>query len=65
MKHGCVHGSSDDKAQRPETNPVWPADFIATVYAAMGIDPSGLVEDAGGRFRSMTPDGKPVMEILA
>ena len=65
VKRGYVHGSSDDKAQRPESNPVTPADFVATVYAAMGIDPSGLIEDVGGRFRPMIPDGTPIREILS
>ena len=64
VRQGLVYGSSDAKAYAPTSNPVNPADFIATVYAAMGIDPAGFVEDAGQRPRPITPDGKPIREVL-
>ena len=65
VKHGYVHGASDDKAERPTANPVTPADFIATLYAAMGIDPSAFLEDSGGRPRPLTPDGTVIHEIVS
>ena len=64
VKQGYVHGASDDKAERPTANPVTPADFIATLYAAMGIDPAALLEDSGGRPRPMTPGGTVIREIV-
>lgn len=64
VRQGLVYGSSDAKAYAPTSNPVSPADFIATVYAAMGIDPAGFVEDSTGRPRPITPDGKPIHEVL-
>ena len=64
VKQGYVHGASDEKAQRPTSNPVTPADFIATLYAAMGIDPSVIIEDSGGRPRPMTPGGTVIREIV-
>ena len=65
VKRGHVHGASDKKAERVTDKPVSPADFIATVYAAMGIDPEAFVEDATGRLRPITPDGNVVKEVLA
>ena len=65
VKKGLVYGSSDKKAERVDSKPVRPADLIATLYTAMGIDPSALIEDAGGRFRPMVPEGQVVREILA
>ncbi len=64
-KRGYVHGASDVKADRVTDKPVSPADFIATVYAAMGIDPDAFVEDATGRLRPITPGGSVVREVLA
>ncbi len=65
MKHGYVHGASDKTAARVTDKPVLPADLIATVYAAMGIDAEGFIEDAGGRLRPITPGGSVVREVLA
>jgi hypothetical protein len=65
VKHGYVHGASDDRAERPTASPVTPADFIATLYAAMGIDPSAVLEDPTGRPHPLTPGGTVVGEILA
>ncbi|NDA66442.1 MAG: DUF1501 domain-containing protein, partial [Verrucomicrobia bacterium] len=50
---------------RVTDKPVGPADFIATVYAAMGIDTDAFLEDAGGRLRPITPGGNVVREVLA
>ncbi|MEQ2010564.1 MAG: DUF1501 domain-containing protein, partial [Limisphaerales bacterium] len=65
VKRGYVHGASDAKAERVTDKPVSPADFIATVYAAMGVDPDSFVEDASGRLRPMTPGGSVAREVLA
>ncbi|NBV24057.1 MAG: DUF1501 domain-containing protein [Proteobacteria bacterium] len=65
VKRGYVHGASDKTGARVTDKPVGPADFIATVYAAMGIDPEAFIEDAGGRLRPITPGGSVVREVLA
>ncbi len=65
VKHGLVYGSSDSKGYRPDSDPVSPGDLIATIYGAMGIDPSGLVEDQGGRQRPILEHGEPIRKILA
>lgn len=65
VKRGYVHGASDKTGARVTDKPVGPADFIATVYAAMGIDTDAFLEDAGSRLRPITPGGNVVREVLA
>ena len=49
IRGGQVYGSSDDNGARPASNPCTPADFHATVYKALGIDPRTEVHDNLGR----------------
>jgi uncharacterized protein (DUF1501 family) len=42
-KRGYVHGSSDKTASAPAEDPVHPAELLATMYHAFGIDPETLV----------------------
>ena len=46
---GQVYGQSDKIAGRPASNPVTPADFVATVYHCLGIDPHAETHDQGNR----------------
>lgn len=64
VQKGMVYGSSDSKGYRPDSHPVSPGDIIATIYSAMGIDPGGVVEDAGRRPRPIVPEGNPIRAIL-
>ncbi|MEO6808134.1 MAG: DUF1501 domain-containing protein [Isosphaeraceae bacterium] len=48
---GLVLGRTDDKGDSPIDRPVSPADLAATVYSALGIDPSQQFS---------TPDGQPI-----
>ena len=48
---GRIIGASNERAERPDTTPYGPADLVATVYHAMGIDPATEYE---------TPEGRPV-----
>ncbi len=45
IKAGMVHGSSDRTAAHPSENPVGPEDIAATIYTALGIDPSLEIHD--------------------
>jgi hypothetical protein len=65
VKHGFVYGASDAHGNRPTSNPVAPGDLIATIYAAMGIDPTGFILDSGGRARPIVPSCRPIEAILA
>jgi hypothetical protein len=46
---GQVYGQSDKIAARPASNPVTPADFTATIYHCLGLDPHTELHDQGGR----------------
>ncbi len=43
IKRGYVHGKSDKTASAPIENPVHPAQLLATIYHAFGIDPETIV----------------------
>ncbi|MDB5312045.1 MAG: hypothetical protein JWO38_6247 [Gemmataceae bacterium] len=49
IKGGQVYGQSDKIAGRPATNPTTPAEFTATIYHCLGLDPHTEVTDVGGR----------------
>jgi hypothetical protein len=63
VRGGQVHGSSDRSAAYPSTNPVSPADLVATIYHCLGIDPRTHIIDQQGRpFVAST--GKPLRALL-
>ena len=43
IKRGGVYGKSDDQASSPVESPVHPTEVLATIYHALGIDPSTLI----------------------
>lgn len=49
MQGGRVHGASDRSAGHPVDQPVSPADFAATIYDCLGIDPRTEILDRTGR----------------
>ena len=63
VKTGQILGSSDKYSSSPETRPVSVPDFVATVYHALGLDPSVEVTSQG-RPVAMLPEGTPVRELL-
>jgi uncharacterized protein (DUF1501 family) len=60
---GRAYGSSDARGAYPSDKPLTPADVVATVYQALGIDPNAILRDAEGRTHLLC-DGKPVHELL-
>jgi uncharacterized protein (DUF1501 family) len=46
VRGGCVVGSSDRHGGEPADRPVTPAEFVATVYHALGVGPVSWVEAA-------------------
>jgi arylsulfatase A-like enzyme len=58
-----VVGSSDSVGGVPEDRPVSVPDFVATIYHALGLDPTQEVM-AQGRPVKMLPEGTPVRELL-
>jgi len=63
VKTGQVIGSSDKYGAVPEDRPVSVADFVATVYQALGLDPKAQFI-AQGRPMQMLPEGSVVSELL-
>ena len=49
VKGGVVHGKSDRTGGYPLEAPVAPADFTATLYHCLGIDPQTETHDQSGR----------------
>ena len=49
LKTGQVVGDSDARGERPNGRPITPQMMIATLYQALGIDPSTTINDHAGR----------------
>lgn len=65
VKQGLVHGSTDAIGAYPASHPVSPADFVATVYQLMGIDPHLMVPDRTGRPIAIAHGGDAIRDIIA
>ncbi len=63
VKTGQVIGASDKYGGVPEERPVSVADFVATVYHALGLDPQAEYV-AQGRAMKMLPKGSVVSELF-
>lgn len=63
IKGGQVYGKSDKIAGRPAENPVTPADFVATIYHCLGIDPSGEIHDQANRPIALSK-GEPIAALV-
>lgn len=65
IKRGLVYGSTDEDGRDVRDNPVTEADFFATVYSALGIDPA-IENYSGVRPIPLAPFGhRVVAELLA
>ena len=65
IRQGHVHGASDNLGGEPERDGVTVADFAATVYHQLGIDPAKRLMAPGDRPTSLVKDGRVLQEILA
>jgi hypothetical protein len=63
MRGGFVCGSSDAKGAFPADRALVPADIVATLYQALGIDPHVTLRDPEGRTHLLC-EGKPVSELF-
>ncbi|MBM4002485.1 MAG: DUF1501 domain-containing protein [Planctomycetes bacterium] len=57
---GAVYGESDAIAAYPKSNPVSPADIVATIYQQMGLDAHTTVPDRTGRPMPIAHGGQPI-----
>jgi hypothetical protein len=61
---GAIYGSSDRIGAYPATDPVTPDDVAATLFWALGIDPSTEFHDALKRPLPIAA-GKPITRIFS
>tara|TARA_Y100001934_G_C12375159_1_gene788745 strand:+ start:1577 stop:2962 length:1386 start_codon:yes stop_codon:yes gene_type:complete len=62
IQGGSVYGKTDRFAEFVTDNPVSPADFSATIYDALGIDPRTLIQGRNTSHQLST--GTPVKDIF-
>jgi hypothetical protein len=65
IKGGFVYGSSDKIGAQPSSNPVLPADIIATIYHCLGIPSDLELHDRLHRPFQLVPWGSPIRELVA
>ncbi len=63
IKGGVAHGISDKHAAYPASSPTTPADFTATLYHCLGIDPRTETHDQSGRPLILS-HGKPIGALV-
>jgi len=63
IKGGVVHGRSDKNAGYPASDPTTPADFTATIYHCLGLDPKTETHDQTGRPLTLS-HGKPIATLV-
>lgn len=62
---GQVYGSTDKMGKKVKNDPVEPADFIATIGYAMGIDLDETIYSPTRRPFTFANKGKPVMKLVS
>jgi uncharacterized protein (DUF1501 family) len=65
IRRGHVHGSSDALAAEPDRNPLQVRDFLATLYAQLGVDVHREQQALGNRPIQILQNGNVVRELLA
>ena len=59
-----VIGESDDRGGYPKVKPIWPQDFMATIFQVLGMDQRMQFTHPTGRPIYMIEDGKPIEELF-
>ena len=62
---GFVHGASDRLGAYPTSEPVAPADIVATIYSMLGINPESTLTDLSGRPFTIAHGGRPIRAVMA
>ena len=63
LKHSGAYGVTDDLSKNIVENPVSVPDYHATILAALGVDPSKELNEAG-RPIPITDGGKPIAALF-
>jgi hypothetical protein len=61
---GQVIGATDKHAAYPTTKSYSPADVAATIYRAIGVEPTTLLYDRQNRPIAVLPEGEPIARLL-
>jgi hypothetical protein len=64
IKGGRVVGKSNERAERPASDPFGPEDLSATMFHLLGIDPEEEFYTPEGRPVRIVNDGKVIRELL-
>jgi hypothetical protein len=64
LKMGQVVGATSSGGEHPITRPYNPQNILATLYHALGVDPSVSIPDLNGRPQYVLDDREPVAELI-
>ena len=64
VKGGHVYGASDKIGGRPSSNPVTPADVVATIYQCLGVEKDLELRDNQDRPFQLVPWGDVIRDVL-
>ena len=65
VKSGYVFGASDKVGAQPSSNPVTPADIVATIYQCLGIPKTLELRDSLDRPYVLVPWGDVIADVLS
>lgn len=63
IKGGQIYGASDKEGAYPADKPCEPADFVATIYHFLGIDPTGETHDQQNRPITLSKGQRIALEV--
>ncbi|NQV24311.1 MAG: DUF1501 domain-containing protein [Rhodopirellula sp.] len=64
FRTGQVIGATDARGERPVGRPYTPQNILATLYHALGIDPTTTFPDYSGRPRYILDDRRTIAELI-
>lgn len=64
LRMGQMVGTSSSRGERPADGRCTPSNVLATIYHAIGIDPSQTILDNTGRPRYVLDEREPIRELL-
>ncbi len=64
LKMGQIIGSTDARAEYPNSRPCSPGDLLATMYHVLGVDHHHVFYDQAQRPMPVLPQGAPISELI-
>jgi hypothetical protein len=64
IKGGQVVGATTANAGEPKDRPLGPGDLLATIYHALGLDPTATLPDRQNRPIRLVDEGQPIAELF-